>query len=305
MKEIFIVETDEGEKRLDVFLNENLSDFTRSQIKKSIEEGKTLINGKSSKAGKVIKVGDKIEFESVDNEITFEPENIPINIVYEDEDLAVINKSQGMTVHPAPGNYSGTLVNALIYHFDNISNVGGDVRPGIVHRIDKDTSGLLLVAKNNKAHLSLAEQISRKTCHRIYYALVEGIVKEDKGTIKTYIGRSSQDRKKMAVVNFGKEAITHYEVLERFNENTLVKFKLETGRTHQIRVHSKHIGHPIVGDKTYGFKNQKFNLDGQLLHAKQIVFRHPSTNKEMSFEVDLPDYFEHVLTVVRNKAKNC
>ena len=302
MREILIVDKENVGKRLDVFLNEQIQDVTRSQIKKSIESGQTLVNGeKSQKAGKVLKFGDEVDFTELENEINATPENIPLNIVYEDECLAVINKPQGMTVHPAPGNYSGTLVNAILYHFNgNISDIGGAIRPGIVHRIDKDTSGLLVVAKNNKAHFDLAKQIAVKSCKRQYVALVEGVVKNDSGVINEPIGRSENDRKKMAVVSSGKTAVTHYTVLERFKNHTLVQFDLETGRTHQIRVHSKFIGHPIVGDKTYGFKEQKFKLDGQLLHARKLTFKHPESGDEMTFSCEIPDYFAKILKVCKN-----
>lgn len=299
MKEVFIIEEDSVGKRLDIFLSEMLKDLTRSQIKKSIEEGLTLVNDKSTKSGKTLKLGDVVFFESLEVDISVEPENIPLSIVYEDEDLAVINKPQGMTVHPAPGNYTGTLVNALLYHFKNISNIGGNIRPGIVHRIDKDTSGLLVVAKNNKAHLCLAKQIAEKTCKRTYWALVEGVLKTEKGTINKPIGRSLSDRKKMAIVFNGKSAITHYSVIEKFKDATLVEFNLETGRTHQIRVHSKELGHPIIGDKTYGFKNQRFNLGGQLLHAYKLKLIHPTTKKKMEFEAPLPDYFSKILEIFK------
>lgn len=301
MKEIFIVDENFSGKRLDVFLDDVVQDITRSQIKKSISEGLTTVNDVVVKAGKTLKNGDVVEFEELQNITNIEPENIPINIVYEDDDVVVINKPQGMTVHPAPGNYTGTLVNALLYHFKgNLSDAGGNIRPGIVHRIDKDTSGLLVVAKNNFAHVSLAKQLADKTCHRQYIALVEGVVKNDEGVIDAPIGRSKSDRKKMAVVGDGKNAITYYKVLERFNDYTLVQFNLKTGRTHQIRVHSKYIGHPIVGDKTYGFAHQKFNLDGQLLHAEELEFVHPRTGKLVKFRADLPDYFQKILKILRN-----
>lgn len=300
MREVFIVKEENAGKRVDVFLSEVLTDITRSQIKKSIDDGLTLVNGKSTKSGKTLKNGDSVEFESKEYETDILPENIPLDIVYEDSDIAIINKPQGMTVHPAVGNFSGTLVNALLYHLkNNISDVGGEVRPGIVHRIDKDTSGLLVVAKNNKAHLSLAKQIATKTCKRTYLALVEGVVKNDKGTINKPIGRSLNDRKKMAIIFDGKPAVTHYTVLERFDSNTLMQFDLETGRTHQIRVHTKDLGHPIVGDKVYGFKNQKFNLNGQLLHAYKLVLKHPTTKKEMEFTAPIPDYFAKILKIFR------
>ena len=301
MREILIVDETSAGKRLDVFLNEQITDVTRSQIKKSIEEGLTVVNGEKAKAGKIVKNGDVVDFTELENEIDAKPENIPLNIIYEDEFLAVINKPQGMTVHPAPGNYTGTLVNAILYHFNGeISDVGGGIRPGIVHRIDKDTSGLLVVAKTNKAHFDLAKQIAVKSCKRQYVALVEGVVKEDSGKIDQPIGRSLNDRKKMAVVLSGKPAVTHYTVLERFDNYTLMQFDLETGRTHQIRVHSKFIGHPIVGDKTYGFKVQKFKLDGQLLHARKLSFVHPETQEKMTFECEIPDYFAKTLKVCKN-----
>lgn len=301
MREVLIIDEFGAGKRLDVFLSEQITDVTRSQIKKSVEAGETLVNGEQTKAGRVLKVGDVVDFNELENEINALPENIPLDIVYEDNDLAVINKPQGMTVHPAPGNYTGTLVNAILYHFNGeISDVGGNIRPGIVHRIDKDTSGLLVVAKNNQAHFSLAKQIAEKSCRRQYVALLEGVVKEDSGTINQPIGRSESDRKKMAVVQSGKSAVTHFEVLERFENYTYMKFDLETGRTHQIRVHSKFIGHPIVGDKTYGYKVQKFKLNGQLLHARKLSFTHPTTGKFMTFECDIPDYFTKILKVCIN-----
>ena len=301
MREVLVVDDINEGKRLDVFLNEQITDVTRSQIKKSIEEGLTLVNGEKSKAGRIVKIGDEVDFTELDNEIDASPENIPLTIVYEDSSLAVINKPQGMTVHPAPGNYNGTLVNAILYHFNgNISDVGGTIRPGIVHRIDKDTSGLLVVAKNNKAHYDLAKQIAEKVCKRQYVALVEGVVKEECGIINEPIGRSDNDRKKLAVRDDGKHAVTHYKVIERFDNYTLMQFDLETGRTHQIRVHSKFIGHPIVGDKTYGYKVQKFKLDGQLLHARQLSFIHPDTKELVTFECDIPDYFAKILKVLKN-----
>ena len=300
MKEVYLVDSDGVGKRVDVYVSEQNKDYTRSQIKKSIDEGLTLVNGQKVKSGKTLKLADEVVFESLEYETNIEPENIPLEIIYEDEDLAVINKPQGMTVHPAPGNYSGTLVNTLLHHFNQISDIGGEVRPGIVHRIDKDTSGLLVVAKTNKAHLSLARQIASKTCRRTYWALVEGLVKQDEGTIDKPIGRSTKDRKKMDIVFNGRPAKTHFKVLERFEHETLMEFNLETGRTHQIRVHTKDLGHPIVGDKTYGYKNQRFNLDGQLLHAIKLQFKHPSTGKLMEFTAPIPDYFSKILKICKN-----
>ena len=223
----------------------------------------------------------------------------PIDIVYQDDDLAVINKPQGLTVHAGNGTKGHTLVNALLFKLDKLSGINGVVRPGIVHRIDKNTSGLLVVAKNDKAHLSLAKQIEEKSAKRTYVALLEGVLKEDNGVIETEIGRSSKDRTKMAVVKAGRKAITNFEVIKRYQNYTLCKFMLQTGRTHQIRVHAKHIGHPVVGDKEYGYKNQKFNLEGQLLHACKLEFVHPTTGKQMSFEAPMPDYFKKVLLKIK------
>lgn len=283
--------------RLDVFLSAETG-WTRSQIKLQIDAQKVLVNGKVQKAGFLVKNGDvvKISFSKEVLELNAEAENIPLDIVYEDDDFAIINKPQGMVVHPAPGAYNHTLVNALLYYFENLSKGSGDIRPGIVHRIDKDTSGLLVVAKNDKAHASLAAQIAEHSCFRHYLALLEGNLKQDKGTVETFISRNPNDRKQMAVSSQGKWAITHYNVLKRYTGNCLVEFVLETGRTHQIRVHSKYLGHPIVGDKTYGIKNQRFKLEGQLLHAYKLELTHPTTGKRMSFECELPDYFEKTLS---------
>ena len=285
--------------RLDEILLENYSDVTRSQIKNQIENGRVTVNGVvATKAGLKVKIGDRIETNFVFDEPleSVAPENIPLDIVYEDADIAVINKPQGMTVHPAAGNREHTLANALSFYFDSLSDVNGAVRPGIVHRIDKDTSGLLVVAKNNKAHVDLAAQFEKHSAHRTYVALCEGNFKEQKGDLDTLIGRDAKNRKKMAVVwGGGKRAITHWHVLKQYDGFALVEFVLETGRTHQIRVHAKYLGHPIVGDAVYGSKKQKFSLSGQLLHAKKLELRHPTTKKEMEFEAPLPAYFEDVL----------
>ena len=295
-----VVEGIEGKERLDVFLA-NETGWTRSQIKIQIDAKRVLVNGVCQKAGFHVKNDDKIvlSFSKDVFDSKAEPENIPLDIVYEDEDFAVINKPQGMVVHPAPGAYNHTLVNALLFHFESLSNSEDKIRPGIVHRIDKDTSGLLVVAKNDKAHASLAEQIAEHSCFRHYLALLEGNLKQDNGTIETFISRDQKDRKMMAVSNDGKKAITHYFVKERFNAYCLVEFILETGRTHQIRVHSKFLGHPIVGDKTYGIKNQKFKLEGQLLHAYKLELTHPTTGKRMEFNAKLPEYFENILTKLK------
>lgn len=291
-----IVEDLPEKERLDIFLS-NETGWTRSQVKLQIDNNKVLVNGKTQKAGFLVKNSDKIElsFSKDVLDSKAEPEDIPLEIVYEDEDFAIINKPQGMVVHPAPGAYNHTLVNALLFHFENLSQGSDTIRPGIVHRIDKDTSGLLVVAKNDMAHASLAGQIAEHSCFRHYLALLEGNLKNDTGTIETFISRDKKDRKMMAVSDSGKKAITHYFVKERYNGYCLVEFVLETGRTHQIRVHSKFLGHPIVGDKTYGIKAQKFNLMGQLLHAYKLELTHPSTNKRLVFECELPDYFKNIL----------
>jgi len=226
-------------------------------------------------------------------------EDIPIEIVYEDDDLAVINKPQGMVVHPAPGHYSGTLVNGLMYHLKNLSSINGILRPGIVHRLDMNTSGLMLVAKNDKSHNFLAKCLKEHSINRIYFALVEGNIKDDSGVIDAPLGRSEKDRKKRTVTyKNSKNAVTNYWVEKRYGKYTLIKLKLETGRTHQIRVHMKHIGHPVVGDDVYGSKTNKFLLNGQLLHSKSIGFVHPSTGEYMEFESELPDYFQKVLKII-------
>ncbi|MBQ8446320.1 MAG: RluA family pseudouridine synthase, partial [Clostridia bacterium] len=266
-KQWFVAE--EPYKRLDVFLSEQMEDVTRSRLKKLIEDGQVCIGGKiTKKAGAEIKVGDEVTIEIPDAvEYALQPENIPIEIVYQDQDLAVVNKPKGMTVHVGNGVESGTLVNALLYALDSLSGIGGVLRPGIVHRIDKDTTGLLVVAKNDKAHVSLAGQIAQKTCRRTYFALLEGNLKTDSGRVVTDIGRHPTDRLKMAVLpdGKGKIAVTDYEVVARFGADfTLCKFDLQTGRTHQIRVHAKHLGHPVAGDPVYGFKKQKIKADGQL-----------------------------------------
>ena len=287
-------------KRLDVFLSEQTDEITRSRIKKLIEEGNAKINGLVvKKAGAELKVGDSVLL-TIPEAIAYavQAENIPIDIVYQDKDFAVVNKPKGMTVHVGNGNETGTLVNALLYALDSLSGVGGVLRPGIVHRIDKDTTGLLVVAKNDKAHVSLAEQIACKSCKRTYYAVLEGNLKTDFGRVTTEIARHPTDRLKMAVVDFGKgkTAITDYQVVARFGADfTLCKFDLQTGRTHQIRVHAKHLGHPIAGDPVYGYKKQKLKADGQLLHAYRLVLTHPTTGEEMTFTAPLPTAFKEIL----------
>lgn len=283
--------------RLDKFICENAEDISRSFAAKLAEDGKiTLDNGKVLGKNYKTSVGDIILIDLPEPEIlNVNPENIPLDILYEDEDLLVINKAQGMVVHPAPGNYSGTMVNALMYHCgENLSAINGTIRPGIVHRIDKDTSGLLVVAKNNNAHISLSEQIKDKKAVRKYFALLNGNLKEN-GVVNKPIARHPKDRKKMAIVVGGREAVTHYNNIKNYGKYTLTECILETGRTHQIRVHMASIGHSVVGDKTYGIKKEEFKLDGQLLHAKTIGFKHPRTGEYMEFSSEIPAYFRDVL----------
>ena len=297
-KRLYVAE--ENCKRLDVFLSEQTDEFTRSRIKKLIEDGNVCIGGKQvKKAGADVKAGEEVTISIPDAvECSAKAENIPLDIVYQDEDFAIVNKAKGMTVHVGNGNESGTLVNALLYALDSLSGIGGVLRPGIVHRIDKDTTGLLVVAKNDKAHVSLASQIAQKTCKRTYYALLEGNVKTEEGRVVTDIGRHPADRLKMAVLpdGKGKIAVTDYQVIARFGADfTLCRFDLQTGRTHQIRVHAKHLGHPVAGDPVYGYKKQKIKADGQLLHAQRLQLSHPTTGEEMVFTAPLPSAFSDIL----------
>lgn len=289
---------DESGVRLDKFLGKKIEDLTRSYIQKLIESGSVIVNGEQAKTKYKVKCGDEIEVVVPElSEPEIPAENIPLDIVWEDDDMLVVNKPQGMVVHPAVGNYSGTLVNALMYRCgENLSGINGEKRPGILHRIDKDTSGLLLVAKSDRAHLGLSEQIKEHSLTRAYKALVHGGFSEDRGIIDEPIGRHPTDRKKMTVTyRNSKDAITHYNVIERFGKYTLIECVLETGRTHQIRVHMSRHGHPIVGDKTYGVKKEEFSLSGQLLHAYKVGFVHPVNGEYMEFVSELPDYFEKVL----------
>lgn len=287
----------EEDIRLDLFLIKCYPEKTRSHLKHWIEDGVVTVNDKKVKAGYSLKNGDIVDVGEVEEKtLSTEAQDIPIDIVYEDEAFAVINKAQGMVVHPATSNYDGTLVNALLYRLKDLSTINGVYRPGIVHRLDKDTSGLMVVAKNDMAHVNLSEQISSKECRRIYWALVDGVVKEN-GEIITHIGRDPKNRLKMAVVDNTKGKIAHtiYRVIKVYGNYTLMEFELKTGRTHQIRVHTTHLNHPIVGDKLYNRNKCKFNLDGQLLHAKKLIVKHPKTNKEMVFESDLPEHFQNVI----------
>ncbi len=290
-------------QRIDKGVAEFFGDLTRSYVKKLTDEGNILINGKKAKASSKLLCGDRVEINLPDPEpVGAEAQDIPLDIVYEDDSLLVINKPRGMVVHPAAGNYDGTLVNALLAHCgSSLSTINGVIRPGIVHRLDKDTTGLLVAAKGDAAHLALSEQLKTRTLKRRYFALVHSNIKEDGGTVDKNLKRSPSDRKKIAVCTAGegRSAVTHYSVLERFGRYTYINCDLDTGRTHQIRVHMRWLGHPIVGDKTYGVKNEEFNLVGQLLHAGKIGFIHPKSREYMEFTVPLPEDFEKVLTVLR------
>lgn len=291
------------DERIDKAVASVHTELSRSYIKQLIEEGNVTVSGKQVRPGYKLRKGDKVEVMiPPPQKLETVAQDIPLSIVFEDDSVLVINKPAGMVVHPAAGNYEDTLVNALLHHCgDSLSAIGGVMRPGIVHRIDKDTTGLLIVAKGDKAHNHLSDQLKTRTLSRTYFAIVHGNVKEDTGTVDAPLGRDTRDRKKMAVTKGGREAVTHFTVLERFGQYTLVKCKLQTGRTHQIRVHMRHIGHPIVGDKTYGVKKEPFALSGQLLHAGEIGFIHPETETEMTFSAPLPEVFERVLDNLRNK----
>ncbi len=300
-EQITIIVQDEVGTRLDKYLAANLTGYTRSFIQKQIESESVLVNGKVVNNKYQVKYDDRIEITiAAPVEVDIVAENIPIDIIYEDENLLIINKPQNMVVHPAPGNYTGTLVNALLYHCkEGLSGINGEIRPGIVHRIDKDTSGLLMIAKNDRTHLGLSELLKDHDIIRKYQAIVYGKPKQEHGFIELPIARSPQDRKKMAVVQGGRHAKTEYRVLETFKNFSLVELTLYTGRTHQIRVHMKHIGHPLLGDPVYGPAKTMFGLTGQMLHAKVLGFKHPITGEEMYFESELPSYFQAVIDKLR------
>ena len=288
--------------RLDVVLADYTEDKSRSYIQGLIEKEKVKVNNVIKKSNYKLKENDIIRVETSDPiELNAKPEDIPIDILYEDSDIIVINKAQGMVVHPASGNLSGTLVNALLYHCTDLSGINGVTRPGIVHRIDKDTSGVIVVAKNDNSHNKLAVQFKEHSVTRIYVALTEGVIKKEEDTIDAPLGRHPIEKIKMAIVKDGKRAVTYYRVIERFKSNTLIECKLETGRTHQIRVHLAYRGFPLVGDAVYGFRKQRFNLNGQLLHAKKLGFIHPTTNDYMEFETPIPKYFERIISVLKNE----
>lgn len=298
----FIVEQEDALTRLDKYLCAKAEGLSRSRIQQLLEEGNVEVNQVKAKANYKVKVNDEIVMRQNDDvELGVQAENIPLDIRYEDEDVIVINKPKGMVVHPANGNQSGTVVNALLYHCKDLSGINGVLRPGIVHRIDKDTTGLLIVAKNDMAHISLSEQLQQKRVSRLYYALVHGDIGHDFGTIDAPIGRDEKDRQKMAVTaKNSKQARTHFKVIERFGKYTLVECRLETGRTHQIRVHMRYINHPVVGDEKYAYR-KTMQTNGQLLHAHQLTFEHPRTKETIVVHAELPELFENVLKELRDE----
>lgn len=303
----FTVEEEQNLNRVDKFVSDVCEEMTRSAAAKIIESGGVFANGETVSKNYKCKIGDEIKIIVPDPVLAdAKPQDIPLDIVYEDNDLIVVNKPKGMVVHPAPGNYDGTLVNALLFHCkDSLSSINGVIRPGIVHRIDKDTSGLLIVAKNDFAHIELAKQIKEHSFHRAYEAVAHGVFRDDEGTVNAPIGRNPNDRKKMAVtMKNSKNAVTHYFVKERFEKFTHIRCVLETGRTHQIRVHMAYIGHPLAGDELYGPKKVVKGLNGQCLHAKEIGFVHPVTKEYLEFNSELPEYFENFIEELRKDGKN-
>ncbi len=283
--------------RLDKVVSNLEQNISREAIQRMVKTGKILVNGKQEKASYKTTVGDVITLEEeIPEEIELKPQEMPLDIIYEDEDMLVINKEKGIVVHPGNGNPDGTLANAVMAKCKgSLSGIGGKIRPGIVHRIDKDTSGLIIVAKNDTAHLNLSKQIQDRKVKKTYIALVRGVIKENEATINMPIGRSSKDRKKMAVTKDGKEAITHFKVLKRYNGFTLLEVKIETGRTHQIRVHLSEIGYPVVGDEVYSNGKNPFGVKGQMLHAEKLELKHPRTGKDLTFEAPVPKYFENII----------
>ena len=299
-KEIHVNEVNE-KIRLDAYISKQMQDLSRSMIQKLLEGNKINVNGKSEKPAYKVQNGDIIEINIEEpKEVKIEAQDIPLDIIYEDEDILVVNKQKGVVVHPANGNPDGTLVNAVMAHCkDSLSGIGGELRPGIVHRLDKDTSGLLIIAKNDKAHIQMSNQIKNREVKKTYIALVRGTIAENEATINMPIGRSTKDRKKMAVTKSGKEAVTHFKVLNRYTTDkgsyTLLEIKIDTGRTHQIRVHMAEIGHPVIGDVVYSNGKNEFGVEGQCLHAKRLEFTHPITRKEMKLEAPLPEYFKNII----------
>ena len=298
-----IVDKESIGERLDAYIASKLNSVSRTNVKRLIEEGNVTVNDKAQKVSYKVQENDEIYVEIPEaKELDIQAEDIPIEVVYEDSDIIVVNKPKGLVVHPANGNWDGTLVNAIMAICkDSLSGIGGEIRPGIVHRLDKDTSGLLIIAKNDKAHLNMSEQIKNREVKKIYYALVRGVVPENEATINMPIGRSTKDRKKMAVTKDGKEAVTHFKVIERFQKYTLLEVKIDTGRTHQIRVHLSEIGYPVVGDEVYSNGKNEFGIRGQLLHAKSLDFKHPRTGEQMHLEAELPEEFLNVLKQLNYK----
>ena len=299
-KEIHVNEVNE-KIRLDAYISKQMQDLSRSMIQKLLEGNKINVNGKTEKPAYKVQNGDIIEINIEEpKEVKIEAQDIPLDIIYEDEDILVVNKQKGLVVHPANGNPDDTLVNAVMAHCkDSLSGIGGELRPGIVHRLDKDTSGLLIIAKNDKAHIQMSNQIKNREVKKTYITLVRGTIAENEATINMPIGRSTKDRKKMAVTKSGKEAVTHFKVLNRYTTDkgsyTLLEIKIDTGRTHQIRVHMAEIGHPVIGDVVYSNGKNEFGVEGQCLHAKRLEFTHPITGKEMKLEAPLPEYFKNII----------
>lgn len=293
----FVVDEYDKNKRLDIYLSEKNEKLSRSTIQRLIDEEKIKVNNQKAKSSYKVQEKDKITLEEVQaKEIELKAQDIPLEVIYEDNDIIVINKPKGLVVHPANGNPDGTLVNAIMALCkDSLSGIGGEIRPGIVHRLDKDTSGILVVAKNDEAHINLSEQIKNREVKKVYIALVRGAVKENEATIDMPIARSKKDRKKMAVDKNGKNAITHIKVLKRYDEYTLLEVNIETGRTHQIRVHLAEIGYPVVGDVVYSNGKNRFGVEGQCLHAKSLDFKHPITGKKIHLEAELPEYFKKII----------
>ncbi len=296
------IEQEDAGDRIDKFLSTQQEDWSRSQVQMWIADGHVMVNEQPVKANYRLNEDDEIVVTIPPlREIQVEPENLELNVIYEDEDVIVLNKPRGTVVHPAPGHYSGTLVNGLLHHCKDLSGINGMLRPGIVHRIDKDTSGVIVVAKNDRAHLSLAEQLKDHTVTRKYVAIVQGNITHDLGTVDAPIGRDPKDRQSMTVVRQNsKHAVTHFNVKERFGDYTLIELKLETGRTHQIRVHMQSIGHPVVGDPKYGSAKSAFEIDGQALHAETLGFNHPRTNKYVEFHAPIPEDMERIIFKLKN-----
>lgn len=307
MLETIIAKKVEDSIRLDLYISNNCEDLSRVAVQRLLKEDKIKVNGKIEKPSYKINENDKIEIEIEEaKQIKLEAQDIPIEVIYEDNDIIVVNKPKGLVVHPANGNPDGTLVNAIMAICkDSLSGIGGEIRPGIVHRLDKDTSGLLIVAKNDKAHINMSEQIKNRQVNKTYIALVRGTITENEGTIDMPIGRSTKDRKKMAVTKNGKQAVTHFKVMGRYTKNdnsyTLLEVKIDTGRTHQIRVHMTEIGHPLIGDIVYSNGKNEFGVVGQCLHAYKLDFKHPTTQKQMKLEAPIPQYFQEIIEILKNK----